>query len=289
MQVPYHTLTAATTILLDIFNTPSSDPDIANKRHEVQLALEELILLDSEGNSQIAARGVRLLTTLLAEEAKHRRSTGGFDARKRKASEVDGGEGFGELAKRVVSNSRTPLSSSTALPVGTPAFPFMSPSLGVSTFPYFAPTAGSSAQPFQLPPFSTSTAAGPPPPVDKSSPVGSHISDTNSLSLSFDTILQNLAGWSAPLDGSSTSLDFGGGGGGHGMGGGMGGVGGGVGEVGGGAFFGAGNTDELSGDWWRLLDSNLEPSGFDASTSSLGLDGMGGGGSGLGGDGSAPW
>ncbi|GAA5859897.1 hypothetical protein JCM8547_004378 [Rhodosporidiobolus lusitaniae] len=255
--VPYHTLVAATTVLLDIFQSSSNDPDTANKRNEVQLALEELKLLDSEGNSQIAARGVKLLTTLLDEEAKHRRSSG-FDARKRKAAELEGGtstadEGFGDLAKRVVSNSRTPLSSSAAAPA-TPFFPLVSPSLATVPFPYFHPTSlpGQQHQ-FALP--------NPPPlPAGEAaaSPVGSHVSDASLNQVAFDAILQNLAGWSAP-----DAVPAGG-------------------EQDGGLATLVGIDGEQDRDWWRMLDSNLEPTGgFDIST---------GFGTGLGGEGGpAPW
>lgn len=58
-------------------------------------------------NSPIAARGVQLLSTLLGEEAKHRRSAASAlgAAKKRKAPSES--ERFGQVAKRVVSNARS--------------------------------------------------------------------------------------------------------------------------------------------------------------------------------------
>ncbi|KWU43259.1 hypothetical protein RHOSPDRAFT_35264 [Rhodotorula sp. JG-1b] len=71
--IPWHTMSAATTIMLDIFQSPT-DPDVPNKRAEVEQALE--ILQQLAPGSHIAARGVRLLSTLLGEEAKHRAALG---------------------------------------------------------------------------------------------------------------------------------------------------------------------------------------------------------------------
>ncbi|GAA5842874.1 hypothetical protein JCM11251_005834 [Rhodosporidiobolus azoricus] len=243
--VPYHIISAATTIILDIFQTPSSDPDVAHKRHEVGLALEQLRLLDSEGNSQIAARGVTLLTTLLAEEAKHRRPAG-VDLRKRKVHEVDGAldgpEVFGDVAKRVVSNSRTPLSTATPLPLPS-SFPLVSPSIATATFPYFAPTSAG-ALPFPLPPGAAGVASA----LDHSSPVGSHVSDASLTQEAFDTILQSLSGWSANAEvDPATGLN----------------VAGGSPETLAAASGGA--TDSLA-DLWRAFDSNLDAPAFDIST-----------------------
>ncbi|GAA6006025.1 hypothetical protein JCM11491_004094 [Sporobolomyces phaffii] len=139
--LPFHTIAASTTIILDIFQSSSADPDTPNKRREVEIALEQLRKLSDEG-SEIATRGVQLLSTLLAEEAKHRRAPAPpVDARKRRASASAPGEveRFGAVAKRLSSSS----SSSTA--AGRTSFqpgpPHWSPS---STFPYFAPTLPSS-------------------------------------------------------------------------------------------------------------------------------------------------
>ncbi|GAA5918046.1 hypothetical protein JCM6882_008154 [Rhodosporidiobolus microsporus] len=248
--VPYHIISAATTIILDIFQTPSSDPDGAHKRHEVGLALEQLRLLDSEGNSQIAARGVQLLTTLLAEEAKHRRPAAA-DLRKRKMSEVegtlDGPEAFGDLAKRVVSNSRTPLPAN-APPLPTPSFPLVSPSIATATFPYFAPTAGSSALPHPL--SSSAAAAG----GDHASPVGSHVSDASLTQDAFDAILHNLGAWSANPTASGVGGEFD-------ASVGMSGVGGSPGTLN-----VAGGTADSTLEFWRAFDSNLEAPAFDIST-----------------------
>ncbi|BGP17136.1 hypothetical protein JCM10213_005241 [Rhodosporidiobolus nylandii] len=250
--VPYHTVSAATTLMLEIGCSPSSDPEVAHKRNEVHLALEELSLLDSEGNSQIAARGVQLLTTLLAEEAKHRRPHGS-DLRKRKAAEVDGANSdnrFGEAAKRMISSSRTPLATSTAaLPPVNP-FPLVSPSLATSTFPYFAPTAPT--QPLSFPPG--------PGGVDLDSPAGSHVSDTSLTQDAFDAILQGLAGWSAnpaPGELGAGAAGFGVSGNAHSPG----------------AVNGVTGAD--SADFWRLLDSNLEPSTFNFGGDLLGGAGFG--------------
>ncbi|GAA6042322.1 hypothetical protein JCM8097_003844 [Rhodosporidiobolus ruineniae] len=252
--VPYHTISAATTIILDIFQTPSSDPDLVNKRHEVQLALDELRLYDNEGSSAIAARGVQLLATLLAEEAKHRRPAGA-DLRKRKAVEVDGHDttdGFGDVAKRMVSNSRTPLAATVALPGA--GFPLVSPSLATATFPYFAPT--SSALPFAYP-FGT-TAAPPGAATSHPSPVGSHASDASLTLDAFDHILQNLAGWSAnPPAGVDDPF----------LGVGVSGAGESPGTLAVGAGAGVGGTAAYAdADFFRMLDLNLEPPTFDIST-----------------------
>ncbi|BGP49118.1 hypothetical protein JCM10450v2_004998 [Rhodotorula kratochvilovae] len=193
--VPYHTISAATTIILDIFQTSSSDPDLDNKRREVQSALGELRVLAAEGNSQIASRGIQLLTTLLAEEAKHRQPV---DLRKRKAAEMAGGargehERFGDVAKRVVSNRHTALSgASSSFPLRPhPAIPLLSPTLAALTFPYFAPTLADGA------PLPSSSFASPAAHLHPNSPHDSHISDASLTQDAFDSILQNLSGWSA--------------------------------------------------------------------------------------------
>ncbi|GAA5948642.1 hypothetical protein JCM3765_004953 [Sporobolomyces pararoseus] len=130
--LPFHTIAASTTIILDIFQSSSGDPDTPNKRREVGIALDQLRKLSEEG-SQIASRGVQLLSTLLAEEAKHRRplQVTSNGSHKRRASESAPGEGerFGAVAKRVASNGRNSLG-------GSPS----SPNRPSNTFPYFAPT-----------------------------------------------------------------------------------------------------------------------------------------------------
>ncbi|GAA5910394.1 uncharacterized protein JCM6883_002992 [Sporobolomyces salmoneus] len=135
--LPFHTIAASTSLILDIFQSSSTDPDIPNKRKEVECALQNLQKLSEEG-SKIATRGVQLLSALLAEEAKHRRPVlpTSSESRKRRASGSAPGDGerFGAVAKRVVSNSRTSLNGSPSASLQG------SPSFQSSTFPYFAPT-----------------------------------------------------------------------------------------------------------------------------------------------------
>lgn len=143
--------------------------------------------LSDEGSS-IASRGVQLLSTLLAEEAKHRRTTiPPIDSRKRKASGSALGEGerFGDVAKRVASNSRTSLNG------GSPSSSLQaSPNFASTTFPYFAPT---------LPSANTGVS------FEHQSPADSHLSDGLNQD-AFDAILQGLNGYS----GSETLGDVGG-------------------------------------------------------------------------------
>ncbi|GAA5929142.1 uncharacterized protein JCM15063_004064 [Sporobolomyces koalae] len=178
--LPFHTIAASTTIILDIFQSSSADPDIPNKRREVELALEQLRKLSDEG-SQIATRGVQLLSTLLAEEAKHRRvALPSSASRKRKASGPSDAGRFGDVAKRVVS-----LNGSPSAPVqGSPQF-------ASSTFPYFAPT---------LPSTSNGGIA-----FDNQSPSESHHSDGLNQD-AFDRILQGLNGYA----GDDSSIGVGG-------------------------------------------------------------------------------
>ncbi|GAA6056079.1 hypothetical protein JCM3770_001957 [Rhodotorula araucariae] len=192
--VPYHTISAATTIILDIFQTPSSDPDLVNKRREVQSALDELRILSDEDNSQIASRGIQLLTTLLAEEAKHRRPV---DLRKRKAADMANDpeherEGFGDVAKLVAPGSRTSLNGTVPVfppPPHHPANPLLSPTLATLTFPYFAPTLAPAFPPRAL----VGTAH-----LDPNSPADSRVSDATGVTQdALESILQNLSGWSA--------------------------------------------------------------------------------------------
>lgn len=124
----YHAIAASTTLILDIFQSSTSDPseDVINKRLEVQAALEELKTLSD--TSPIAARGVQLLSTLLAEEAKHRRTD--LSSRKRKAPDPPlDHERFGDVAKRV-SNSvvKVVKSPSPRSSIGNSSLP-----------PYYAP------------------------------------------------------------------------------------------------------------------------------------------------------
>ncbi|GAA5925623.1 hypothetical protein JCM1841_004790 [Sporobolomyces salmonicolor] len=257
--IPYHTISASTTIILDIYQSSSSDPDTSNKRREVQIALEELHLLAAD--SQIAARGVQLLATLLAEEAKHRRPGAtrggagiGADGRKRKASEMGSGSGdherFGDVAKRVVSNSRTALSSTSG--GGGGGSSTLSPSLAAATFPYFAPTTGGGGA------------------FDQQSPVDSHLSDGSLTQDAFDAILQGLSGYSggggAAGGGSAGSAGFGGGG------------------------WSPGMAGEATADFWRQFDSQFEPTGLEffngsAAVGEGGLAFGGGDGAGVGGGG----
>ncbi|GAA5821341.1 hypothetical protein JCM3770_006255 [Rhodotorula araucariae] len=127
--LPYHTMSAATTIMLDIFQSPA-DPDVPHKRLEVQHALHELQQLAP--GSHIAQRGVALLGTLLAEEARHRAPV---DAPVAATAAV--GEGtFDGIAKRAGGLS------------------IVSPSLSSSSTPFFVPTAAGSvsAPPTGAPP-----------------------------------------------------------------------------------------------------------------------------------------
>ncbi|ORY63814.1 hypothetical protein BCR35DRAFT_308781 [Leucosporidium creatinivorum] len=142
--IPYHTIVASTTLILDIFQCSLSDPldDVANKRREVELAIFELQVLAP--NSPIAARGVQLLTTLLGEEAKHRRTAASSsiqNPRKRKAPSDS--ERFGDVAKRVVSNARGP--GSGGAPSSNNSTSAISPTLNPSTSlpPYYLSNTGS--------------------------------------------------------------------------------------------------------------------------------------------------
>ncbi|GAA6024107.1 hypothetical protein JCM10207_003167 [Rhodosporidiobolus poonsookiae] len=305
--VPYHAISAATTIILDIFQTPSSDPDLVHKRNEVAQALEELRLLDEEGNSAIAERGVKLLSTLLAEESKHRRphGTGAGESRKRKAPADHDASAYSDVAKRMVSNSRTPLSASLTrshppphptppsmaahLPLPTPSpgssFPLVSPSLAMSTFPYFAPSADFSLSlpPNGLPDLSASVGAGAD--LDVHSPgARSHASDASLTQEAFDAILAGLSGWSA-----NPPATFGGDGTGDiSVGGGVG-LGGGVG-VGAGAGFDSalglgldsadafGGIGSISGGSGTSLDFGL---GSVGGAGGFSASGMGGGDAGV--------
>lgn len=126
--IPWHTMSAATTIMLDIFQSPA-DPDVANKRAEVEQALE--ILEQLAAGSHIAARGARLLGTLLAEEAKHRAALESSPNQKRTPDGAPGGSDFGHVAKR----ARTFAGKADASRIPNP-----SPSLMSERAPFFNPT-----------------------------------------------------------------------------------------------------------------------------------------------------
>ncbi|BGP49130.1 hypothetical protein JCM10450v2_005011 [Rhodotorula kratochvilovae] len=120
--LPYHTMSAATTIMLDIFQSPA-DPDVPHKRLEVQHALHELQQLAP--GSHIAQRGVALLGTLLAEEARVRApaeetaTAGAFDGVAKRAS-AGGGGGLSHISPSITS-STTPFFVPTA--AGVPSLP----------------------------------------------------------------------------------------------------------------------------------------------------------------------
>ncbi|GAA5853284.1 hypothetical protein JCM9279_003345 [Rhodotorula babjevae] len=261
--VPYHSISAAVVVILDIFQSSSSDPDLVHKRREVQSVLDELRVLSDEGNSQIASRGIQLLTTLLAEEQRHRRP------HKRKAAELGNGNGNGGAherssasaspAKRVVSisDSRTSLGAPSSHGAFAPQHhPHLHPPpppshaqapppphSSASPFPYFVPTA---------PPYAHLHGAASASTLDATSPHDSHVSDTSLTQDAFESLLSNLGGWS------------GGGGGVGGEAGGAFGPGvdgpygmpqqhGAYGRAGGGA--GAGGLGPETGDFFRALDA----------------------------------
>lgn len=123
-SVPYHAIVGATTLVLDVFQCSASDPrdDVAAKRHEVGLAIAELRLLAP--NSAIAARGVHLLSMLLAEESKHRAMANSPSSaipnragNKRKATSHDS---FGEVAKRVASDVGSEVERRARTPTNRP-------------------------------------------------------------------------------------------------------------------------------------------------------------------------
>lgn len=128
-------MSAATTIMLDIFQSPD-DPDVPHKRVEVQHALHELQQLAS--GSHIAARGVSLLTTLLAEEARHRANSGVNVNAPSGAmpGALDGQCQFDDMAKRVA---------------GSSGLPVISPSITSTTTPFFMPTTSTSLPSTSLP------------------------------------------------------------------------------------------------------------------------------------------
>ncbi|GJN91323.1 hypothetical protein Rhopal_004344-T1 [Rhodotorula paludigena] len=137
--LPYHTMSAATTIMLDIFQSPE-DPDVPHKRVEVQHALHELQQLAP--GSHIAARGVSLLTTLLAEEARHRADAGGNLAAPSGAmpGALDGQRQFDGMAKRIA---------------GSSGLPVISPSITSTTTPFFVPTTSTALPSTSLPDYAS--------------------------------------------------------------------------------------------------------------------------------------
>ncbi|GAA5905433.1 hypothetical protein JCM8208_004277 [Rhodotorula glutinis] len=211
--VPYHSISAAVVVILDIFQSSSADPDLVHKRREVQSVLDELRVLSDEGNSQIASRGIQLLTTLLAEEQRHRRP------HKRKAAELgssSNGAGAGGAhdrssasaspAKRVVSisDSRTSLGAPSSHGVFAPqphlphppppqhaqAHAPPPPHSTLSPFPYFAPTLSSSAPAYPHVHGAASVST-----LDATSP-HSHVSaDTSLTQDAFESLLSNFGGW----------------------------------------------------------------------------------------------
>ncbi|GAA5936355.1 hypothetical protein JCM3775_006477, partial [Rhodotorula graminis] len=217
--VPYHSISAAVVVILDIFQSSSADPDLVHKRREVQSVLDELRVLSDEGNSQIASRGIQLLTTLLAEEQRHRRP------HKRKAAELgnsngnSGGGGGGahdrssasaSPVKRVVSisDSRTSLGAPSSLGAFAPqhhpphhapplppqhgqAPPPPPPHATLSPFPYFAATSSAPAYPHGAALHGAASAST----HDATSP-HSHVSDTSLTQDAFESLLSNLGGWS---------------------------------------------------------------------------------------------
>ncbi|KAI5480534.1 C6 transcription factor [Pseudohyphozyma bogoriensis] len=102
----YHAVSASNLLLLEVFQSSTTDPadEVAEKRKEVQVALSHLTLLAP--TSPIAARGVQLLSTLLAEEAKHRQlESAQSSALKRPAPSDHQAGRFGDLSKRHASDA----------------------------------------------------------------------------------------------------------------------------------------------------------------------------------------
>lgn len=106
----YHAVAASTTILMDLFQHPSATPS-TDLKNLVETSLQQLAKLTE--TSSIAARGVQLLSSLLAEASAHRRaeasksSGGGGSGSKRKRSNLLGAEeeSFGKVAKKVANNN----------------------------------------------------------------------------------------------------------------------------------------------------------------------------------------
>ncbi|GAA5931383.1 hypothetical protein JCM3775_005010 [Rhodotorula graminis] len=228
--LPYHTVSAATSIMLDIFQSPA-DPDVPNKRLEVQHALHELQQL--AGGSHIAKRGVALLSTLLDEEARHRAP----------AAAADNDLGGASAAADLASNGHGALAQAgaTGLSLG-------SPSMTSLTTPFFIPTLSSA------PPAPSSSAPSTLPFLPTHAPAAAH-----APAQAADTSAAGLA--TAPLSHEALHALF------AGLGGEsafsheaiIGGVGGGGGDVGplGGLDLSLGGVgeDPAAVDFWRLLNA----------------------------------
>lgn len=175
-QIPWHTMSAATTIMLDIFQSPG-DPDVPNKRAEVEQALA--ILQQLAPGSHIAARGVRLLSTLLGEEAKHRQLLDEIPrADQASGSAYEDGD-FGHIAKRARTSVRGRTSSSR--------LPGHSPSLASTRAPFFHPTMG--------PPSATSSPGLSLPPLMPGPSGATHEANTAPLSQeALEALFQGLGG-----------------------------------------------------------------------------------------------
>ncbi|GAA5855309.1 hypothetical protein JCM9279_001943 [Rhodotorula babjevae] len=214
--LPYHTVSAATSIMLDIFQSPG-DPDVPNKRLEVQHALHELQQL--AGGSHIAKRGVALLSTLLDEEARHRAPAADDDP---SASAAAAGGSHGtDLAR-----------------AGPAGLPLGSPSMTSLTTPFFIPTlssappAPSSALPF-LPAHAPTAAPAPASAADVSA------AGLATAPLSHEALHALFAGLGGESAFSHEAL-----------------VGGGGGDVGGlDLSFGGVGEDPAAVDFWRLLNA----------------------------------
>lgn len=133
----YHSVAASTTLVMDMFQNPSTPTDEIN--HLVQASLQELARL--QNTSPIAARGVQLLSTLLAEAETHRKNSADKLANKRKRGDNSEDDNFGNVAKRVSNSVQTspPSSSSNSLSPSThlplPFLPYY-PSIPSSGFSY---------------------------------------------------------------------------------------------------------------------------------------------------------
>ncbi|KAM0753038.1 hypothetical protein T439DRAFT_323651 [Meredithblackwellia eburnea MCA 4105] len=221
----YHAISASTILILDVFQSSSSDPsdDIANKRHEVTAALEELRRL--EHSSPIAARGAQLLGTLLAEEAKHRRpgsgvphesggtQQGGSGGRKRKLVEgVDVGR-FGDVAKRAASTVSSGSSSTSPIVATGSGGGMLSNGQFVNGL---SPTAASPPTPFGAP------SGGPFYAQQHDSPAGN--SDGSLTQESYDALLWNGLGAHIGASPNAMMMD---------------------------------GTNGI--DFWRMLDASFEP------------------------------
>ncbi|GAA5917129.1 hypothetical protein JCM8208_005473 [Rhodotorula glutinis] len=236
--LPYHTVSAATSIMLDIFQSPS-DPDVANKRLEVQHALHELQQL--AGGSHIAKRGVALLSTLLDEEARHRAPAAAAEGPGASAT-PQGSNGVADLAR----------AGAAGLPLGSPGMTSL-------TTPFFIPTL-SSAPPA---PSSSASSALPFLPAPALAPPVDALATAPLSHEALHALFAGLGGESA----FSHEAMIGGGGGGGDVGG-LGGLDlslGGVGE------------DPAAVDFWRLLNAGggggAEDLGGEGAVGMTGIEG----------------